>query len=180
MANSEAEQLSSFSDSDSPLERWVAKFAKVLLYIGMCAVIIMMLLTVIHAISRYLFNHPLLGTVSISSILLAMTIFAVGGYTQVVKGHIIVGILVDRLSKRNRAIVDSFSYVICLIVITLAFWQSVLQTFILMNQGTQISTLFLPQFAFFFMVALGWGVFSLVIALHLRHTFATALGRTRN
>jgi TRAP-type C4-dicarboxylate transport system permease small subunit len=180
LTNSETEQLGFFSHPDSPMERRVAKFAKVLLYIGMCNVLTMMFLTVTHAVSRYAFNQPLLGVVSISSILLAMTIFAVGGYTQVVKGHIIVGILVDRLSERKRAIVDSFTYIICLVILALAFWQSILQTLILMKAGTLSGVLLLPQFVFFFIVAIGWGVFSLVMALQLRRMFSIALGRTRN
>ncbi|MFC2045550.1 TRAP transporter small permease [Chloroflexota bacterium] len=180
MTNSDATQPGTFPHPDSPLERRVAKFAKVLLYIGMCNAIIMMSITVTHAVSRYAFNQPLLGLVSISSLLLATMIFAVAAYTQVVKGHIIVGVLVDRLSERKRAIVDSITYIICLLILALAFWQSLLQTILMMKSGALMLVLQSPQFFVFFIITLGWGVFSLVVALQLRHIIPTALGRTKN
>jgi len=178
LAKTIAEEQDRFSQQDSIIEKRVAKVAKIVLYIGMCNVIVIMFLTVSHAISRYIFNQPLFSLVSISSLLLAIMIFAVGAYTQVVKGHIIVGVIVDRLSERKRAIIDSFTYIICLVVLALAFWQSVLQGIFMVRAGTTSGILHLPQFIFFFIIALGWGVFSLVIVLQLRHMLFTAFRRT--
>ena len=180
MAIGETAQPWTFPNPDSPLERRVARFAKILLYVGMCNAIVMMAITVTHAVSRYVFNQPLLGLVSVSSLLLATMIFAVGAYTQVVKGHIIVGVLVDRLSPRKRAIVDSATYIICLIILGLAFWQSLLTGFNMMATNTVTAIINFPKFAVYFLIALGWGTFSLVIVLQLRHMFAIALGRAKN
>ena len=179
MANNEIMQSSSFPDLDSPLERRVVKFAKVLLYIGMCNALIMMILTITHAISRYAFDEPLLALASVSAMLLATMIFAVGSYTQAVKGHVVVGIFVDRLSERKQAIIDSFTYIICLMIVALAFWQSVLQA-VQMMSTTATTQAFVPLFAVYFFIALGWGAFSMMLILQLRHIFRRALGRRKS
>jgi len=180
LANNEAEQTGSFPNPASRLETRVAKFPTIPLYIGMGNAIAMMLLTVTHAISRYAFNNPLLGLVSISSLLLATMIFAVGSYTQVVKGHVIVGIFVDRLSERKRAIVDGFTYTLCLVIVTLAFWQSILKAITMIGAKTLTEVGNFPQFAVYFIIAFGWGSFSLILVLQLRHIFKKAFGRKKN
>lgn len=180
MANHKAEHISSFPNPESRLERGVTKFAKILLYIGMCNAIVMMIFTVTHAVSRYAFNQPLLGVVSISALLLATMIFAVGAYTQVVKGHVIVGVLVDRLSERKRAIVDGFTYTICLIIITLAFWQSLMQLIKVIGTRTPMEILNSPQSAVYFIITIGWGTFSLILILQLRQIFKKAFGSRKN
>ncbi len=63
-----------------------------------------MLLDTFDVIGRYLFNHPIIGTMEISTILMAAMILLGLGYTQSQKANIRIEILVSRYPPRVKAI----------------------------------------------------------------------------
>ena len=119
------EEVNFFSPQDAPWERRTAKILRVLSYVGMVFVVAMMALTVVHATGRYVFNKPVLGVVEMSCFMLVLVIFFTGAYTMVLKGHIKVGVVVDRLPQRTQAIIDSITYILSLGFVVIALWQSV-------------------------------------------------------
>jgi len=64
-----------------------------------------------------------------------------GAYTMLVKGHISIGVLVDRFSERTQAIFDSVAYLICPGVAIVAVWQT-------LAQATYLIEVFLPNYYF--------------------------------
>ena len=175
----ENKETSFFSRQDSPWERRIADVLRVLGDVGMWFVVAMMALTVVHAIGRYLFNLPVPGLVELSSFMLVVVIFLTGAYTQVVKGHISIGLVIDRLSERTQAIIDSGTYILCLAVAIVAFWQSVARGIYILEAGYVSVVLGIPPFPFLFIVAFGWGILGLAILMHLIHFFLRAVRRLR-
>lgn len=175
----EKREANFFSPQDTPWQRRIASVLTVLGYVGMAAVLTMTVLTVIHAVGRYAFNRPLLGNVEISSFLLIFAIFFSGAYTQVVKGHVSIGLIVDRLSERTQAIIDSITYILCLAVAIVASWQAVAKGIYVMGTGTVTSVLGIYPFPFMFVVAFGWGIFGLAVLMHLIHSVSRAVRKPR-
>jgi TRAP-type C4-dicarboxylate transport system permease small subunit len=171
----ENKEVSFFSLQDAPWERRVAGTLRVLGYVGMAFVVAMMLLTVVHATGRYIFNKPVLGVVEMSSFMLIMVIFLTGAYTQVLKGHIRVGVVVDRLPERAQAIIDSLTYILSAGFVGIALWQAVVQGFHRMEEGYVSIILGIPPFPFLFVMAFGWGMLALALLMHLRYFLSKAV-----
>ena len=142
---------------------------------GIAFCFVMVFLTVRHGIGRYVFGEPLSGNVELSCFMLVILIFFVGAYTQVAKGHISIGIIVNRLSGRTRAVVDSFIHILCLIFTVLAAWQTVVQGINMIKTNYVSTILKIPHPPFVFVVAFGWGIFGLAIAMHLVHSLRRAV-----
>jgi TRAP-type mannitol/chloroaromatic compound transport system permease small subunit len=70
---------------------------------------------------RYVFNRPTIWAHEISALLYAVFFLLGGAYTLRWKAHINVDILYNRFSKRNRAIIDLFTwslfYLFCIVML---------------------------------------------------------------
>ena len=159
----------------SRLDRFPRAVALIAHYAGMVCIVTITLLIVVHVIGRYVFNKPILGQVELSLYLLITAVFLIIAHTQVVKGHTIIGIISDRYSKRTRAIVDIVTYVLCLALAIPACWQAVVQANYIKQSGQMSTVLHMPQFPVNYIVAVGWGLFSLVLLLQLVHSILTAV-----
>ena len=174
---SEAGESGFFSAQDSPLERRIAAVLKVLAYAGVVIIVALMFFTVAHSLGRYGFNRPIPGLAEVSSFMLITASFLVIPYTQVLKGHLAIGLLIDRLSERKRAIIDSFTHIICLLTAILILWRSVVEAFRMMRGDYVTQILGLPEFPIMAIVAAGWGLLALAILLHLIHFILRAVRR---
>lgn len=138
-------------------------------YAGMSLVLAMMFLTVVNAVGRYALNKTVTGIIELSTFLLVMIIFLSIAYVQVKNGHVMVGLIVDRLSPRTQAIIDSVTYTIGLAVSILVVWQTLLKGFDIRQTGEVSLTLSIPFFPFYFVAAFGWAIFSLATLMNLAH-----------
>ena len=152
-------------------ERRLTAVFKGFLYAGMAFIVIMMLITVVHAVGRYAFDQPIKGLVDLSSYLLVLSAFLVGAYTMAVKGHIAMGIFVDRLSQKPRMIIEGLGYIICLAISTLAAWQAVVRGNYMLDVMQSSPVLHIPNYPFVYFVAVGWAIFALAVIMQLVNLF---------
>lgn len=173
---SEEKKLDLFSNRASPWEKALSRILLGVLYFGMVVMIILMLLTVAHAIGRYAFDCPIEGLVELSCFMLVIIIFSTAACTEMEKAHIVIGTIVDRLSERNQAIIDSISYVLSLMLTLVAFWYTVEQGLYYIEEDYGSLILSIPHFPFVFFVAIGWITLAVAILLRLIH-FLKAIRR---
>jgi TRAP-type C4-dicarboxylate transport system permease small subunit len=159
----------------SGIERITGSVLKIIHYFGMVFTLLMMVLTTVHALGRYIFGLPVPGLVELSSYMLVTMIFLTAPYTEMVKGHIAIGVLVDRFSKRTQAIIDIFIYLICLAVSVIAGWQTFIRGFFIMEEKQVSTILSIPNAPFIFIVAIGWLLFSVAIMIHLVNSIFRAV-----
>jgi len=81
--------------------------------IGAATLTFMMLLTVADVLLRSV-ARPILGTYEVASILLAVVIGFSIPKVSMGNGHVYMEFLIDRLSVRNRAIMFTFTRVLCI------------------------------------------------------------------
>ena len=174
MAQSGSSSL--FSKQDAPWELRIVSVIKICSYIGMGAIVTMMVLTFVHSIGRYAFEFPIPGMVELSKVLLVLAIFMIVAYCQVERGHISVGLLIDRLSTKAQGIVDSVTYTICFVIGSIALWRTVVKGIYVFDQNPVSSNLRIPDAPFVMVVAFGWGILTIAIFLHLRHMYLRAAG----
>lgn len=135
------------------LNRILLKASIVLNIIGGTALTLMMFLTVADVILRA-FGHPILGTYEIVALSLALVIGFGIPKVSLDRGHVYMEILVDKLGGTGKAVLHTFTRLLCLFLFLLIGYN-------LFSVGTEFhlsgevsSTLKLP----FFPVAYGVGV----------------------
>lgn len=83
--------------------------------VGAVTLTFMMLLTVADVFLRA-FARPILGTYEIASILLAVVIGFSIPKVSLDKGHVYMEFLIERLSRRNKAIMFTFTRILCIVL----------------------------------------------------------------
>lgn len=103
------------------MSRLVQGLVFILKWISICSITLLMLFIIIGVIGR-LVGHPITSSIESAEILHFFAIVSAFSYTQLAKGHISVGLFVDRFSQRAQAAWDIVANVIGVIVcFTFAF-----------------------------------------------------------
>ena len=130
-----------------------------------------------NVIGRGFFGRPLKGTVDIVSLLGALIIAGAIAYTQVLKGHIRIDLLVGRLPPRIQHIIDGVVNFIGFALFAIISWQTVLFAKATFEIGELSEVLKLPLAPFAFVVASGCIALTLVLLLDLIKTVSKAVGK---
>ena len=138
-------------------------------YAGMAIVVIMMLLTVVNSVGRYALKFTVTGIIELSSFMLVMIIFLTIPAVQGKNGHVVVGLVVDRLSARAQAIIDAITYTIGLSLSILATWQAAEEGYRMSKTGEVSLTLSIPFSPFYYVLAFGFAMFSLATVILIIH-----------
>lgn len=142
-------------------------------YGGCVFLFLLMLLVVAHVMGRYLFNLPIPGAVELIQFSMVFVVFLGFGYCAAQQGNVRVDLLVARLPRRTRAIIDTITCLLSIGIVSLITWQGVVQAVDLRYSGHVSGVLRIPHFPFMILLVFGCGVFALVLAAEffefLRH-----------
>jgi TRAP-type C4-dicarboxylate transport system permease small subunit len=138
------------------------KFSGLLKAIGAIAIVLMMMLTVVDVIGRYL-KHPIFGSVELVGFLAAIIVATALPYTHKVDGHVGVEILVRLLSKRKQIIIDIITQTISLVLFSLVTWQMFLYAEELKRTGEVSMNLQFEIHYIAYLITFGLLVFSITI-----------------
>jgi len=141
-----------------------------LCYGGMFLLVPMMLLTAGDVIGRVAWSRPIPGAVELSSYMLAVFILMGVAYTHQVKGHVRVGMLVSRLPERVGLILDVFTTLLSLFIISILAWQGWV---VGIEERTVSDMLRIPQLPFRLLVS----VAALFLCLELLVDLVDSLGK---
>lgn len=150
-------------------ERGVANVLRMCQNIGMGLLVALVLLTVAHVVGRSFFKSPIFGVTEVSSFMVVSLVFLSGAYNIVINRHITIDFIVKRFPERHRAVIESFIYIICLVLAALALWQCIVRGIWIMHAGQTTNLLKIPHFPFIFVMAFGWGLFVVAILTYLFH-----------
>ncbi len=130
--------------------------------IGQFALAFAMFIIVANVFLRIPWN-PVPGTVEIVE-LSGAVLYGMGiAYCAVMKGHIMVGVLVDRFSLRVQAIVDIFTTIIALYFTFMLSRELFVFAARMMSRGYTTTNLQLPVFPAIYLVAIGFVILALVL-----------------
>lgn len=138
--------------------------------IGAACLIGMTALTCFDVVGR-LFKHPIFGSVELVSFMGVMAVAFALGNTHEAKSHIGVELLVMRLSRKWRAIIDGTTQTISLLFFGLVTWRMFDYALKMQQSGEVSMNLRLPEYLLIFVVALCFIVFSLVILKNIFESF---------
>jgi len=86
----------------------------------------MMLMVVCDVTGRYLFNRPVHGTMEITEFIMVAVVFFTLAHTQAIGGHIKVELLLERMSRRVRLLLEVITYFFGMVIFALIGWQGVM------------------------------------------------------
>ena len=130
-------------------------------YIGNFALAGMMLLTTTDVVGRYFFNAPVLGAYEITEYLMLIMVFSFLALAQSAKVHINVDIVFSHLPAGLRNFLERFNHLVCLLMMILVTWMSVLRVFELRRTGEASVLLKIPDYPFAAFLVIGCLVFSI-------------------
>ncbi len=85
---------------------------------------IMMVLTTVDVVCRYIFNRPIPSVYTICEFLLIGVVFPAQGYVQRIKGNIRVDIIIDKVKGPPRLAFELAALVLALVTFAIVFWES--------------------------------------------------------
>lgn len=157
------------------IEVFLSRVIRAALYTGMAAVVLLMFVTVVHSVGRYAFDQPVPGIIELSGYLLVSAVFLIAPYAMLKKQHITIGLLVDSRSVRTQSIIDSITFLICIVFSATTTWQTFFQANYMMKTGQASAILHISNYPFYYLVGVGWALFSLAILKHLVHSVRRAI-----
>jgi TRAP-type C4-dicarboxylate transport system permease small subunit len=144
-----------------PIEKGIRKIENGFLIIGVGMLLVMMFLGAGDVLGRYLFNHPIKGALEVSQLMMAGVALLCWGYTQAIKSHINIEILLMRYPARVQSIINFFSLILTIVVFGLITWQSTLIAVETLKQHRMLENIPFPLFPFKFLVPVGASVLCL-------------------
>jgi len=138
---------------------WIAGFFLAAITVLTCADIVLRLVW-----------RPILGAVELSAFFGAVVTAFSLGYTQMMKGHVVVDIFVERFPKKTRRVLNMISYLICMIFFALLAWQISKHATNLWRTREITETLRIAFYPFVYAVAIGCIILSLVLLKDLLNT----------
>lgn len=150
------------ANSVSLLASGTERISGVVNTIGVAVLAGMMFLTAIDVGLRYLLRMPIKGAYEISQFMLVIVVFLAIAYTGVRRSHVGVTGLVSWFPETVRRIISSLNPIICIYVLFLIIWQSVVRALWLEGKGAESPVLEIPIHPFLFVVTFGSLLLSLV------------------
>ncbi len=157
----------------------VSPATRIISIVGAVVLAIMMLLTAADVILRYLFSRPIAGSYELTVFMMSLLVAFSLAYTGVQKAHIRIDVVINKLSDRVRAFIDSITYLVSVGILGVITWQSILYAQMLKAGGNTSGTLFIPIYPFVYAVAFGSALLAIVFFINLLEFVSQTTQKTR-
>ena len=144
--------------------------------IGAASLVGMMALTCVDVVGRY-FKHPVFGSVELVTFMGVFVVAMSLPFTHQTNGHIGVEIIISKLSRKSRAIVDIITGLLSFGLFSTVTWQMFEYSYKMRKSGEVSMNLELPEYMIIFMVAFCFVIFSCIIAKGVFQNFAKLRGK---
>jgi len=151
------------------VERFVYWASKGLHLVAQLLLFFMMLLITFDVLGRYLFHHPIKGSVDLTELALTVIIFFSIAYTHWKREHISIDFLMERFPLRVQWIADSVINLLITVLMVLMSWSMFENAQRLLRSNTVSADVGLPVYIFAFLATVGTIVFALTALFYAVH-----------
>jgi len=120
---------------------------------------------VVNIVLRVLIRKPLLGTMDYVTLLEALTIALALAYCGLKNGHIAVDLIIQRLSDKSQAIIDTVTNIVSLIFWAISSWYMLDYARTMANSNLMAPTIQMPLYPIIYLIAFGLITLCLVLVL---------------
>jgi TRAP-type C4-dicarboxylate transport system permease small subunit len=150
------------------IEKAIEKYVvKAIAIVAIAILLLFMLLTVADVAMRYLFNHPLLGSMEIIKTSMVMLSFLVLGWTTYEKGHVRLDTIIKRLPKNTQRIMNIVFHLLSSFLMTFMTYSFIKETIYRFDIGEKTVALKIPVYVIYGIADIGLVITSLVLVLQL-------------
>lgn len=104
-------------------ESIITKITRALHTVSCILLFLLMFLTVADVIGRYFFNTPIKGTMEITELTVALTVFFTIGYAQIKGDHLEIDFILMKMRNKTQNILKFVIYSVVTAVLFLLTWQ---------------------------------------------------------
>jgi len=145
------------------LNKLIAGMIVVLKWIGSMTLAIMMFLTAVDVVCRYILNRPILGSMELVEYMMAVAIPFSVAYCAFCKAHVAVDFIFDHFPKLVQKIIAFPIKILTLLLVLVITWQSYLNIIETYESKMTSAVLLIVSYPFVIPMAVGMGVFSLIL-----------------
>ncbi|MBW2030269.1 MAG: TRAP transporter large permease subunit [Deltaproteobacteria bacterium] len=153
----------SFETGFGKFKEGTYRLSRVINGAGVFLLLAIMFLLVAEVISRRFFSRSFTGTYEVVQFMLVTLVFLGVAYTGTKKDHIVVDLVLSRFSPRFQHLVDSLTTFLSFSLLGLITWRNILRARELWLKGEVSYLLSVPFFPFYYLLAFGCAVLSLVL-----------------
>ena len=146
---------------------------KAFVFVGLGVFFLIVPYTTIDVILRYFFNSPMLGSVELGEISMAILLFLCMGSTTRFKEHLSVEIFASRLDPNKQVILERIGYLMGFILFALIVWQGTKIGLKMWHRNETTAILDLPRYGFRLLLPIGAFLACLESILHFIKTFTS-------
>ena len=95
--------------------------------VGLTALFLMIILTFVDVVMRYIFNHPLEGQTDLTEVMMIVAIFLAVAHTQNEKGHISIDLITTKLAPKARIAMEFITTLLGLGTFVIVIWRTLVQ-----------------------------------------------------
>ena len=139
---------------------------------GVVSLMGMMLLMVVDVCLRRIFSRPITGSFELVQFIMIILVYLGLAYTAIRKAHISVELIVARFSERIQVLIESITLFLSLGLFVLITWRNIIRAEQLRLEQQTSPLLSIPTFPFYYILAFGCGVLSLVLLIQLIETLS--------
>ena len=129
-------------------ERFNQKLSEWIEWVGLIAIILMMLITTVDVLGAKLFKTPIFGALDIMMIAQLIAMSFAAAITLIISRHVQVDFFVMLLPKRIQALVDCLVNLLGLFLFALIVWRLIVYGYDLQTGGEVSSTARIPFYPF--------------------------------
>jgi TRAP-type C4-dicarboxylate transport system permease small subunit len=137
------------------------RFNRWMHYVAGVGLTAMLAVQVANIIGRKGFQFPILGTVEMTRMLLAVVVFLGLAYSEDLGDHITIDLIYVRVGPRARVALDLFSNVFSIAIVGLVSWQLFRYVLFTRRSGEDTGTLDWPIWPFVLVAAIGSALYAL-------------------
>ncbi|WP_028574558.1 TRAP transporter small permease subunit [Desulfonatronovibrio hydrogenovorans] len=160
----------------SRLEKFIFAMTRKTSQVAQAALVLVMLVIVANIIMRSWWK-PLPGSYELVELLGAVILSMGAAYCAMTRGHVTVSLLVDKLPKTGQAIVDLFTSLVSFIFISAIGWGLIKYGTMVSKRSLETSTLGIPLYPFYYLVAIGLMMLALTALLELLKSVLILIGK---
>jgi len=149
------------------LEKTLSDVAHRVSNVGQGVLMVMVLLVVVDIILRRLFNSPLPWSLEVVEVMLVVVVFFSVAYCGARRAHVSIDVLISRFPPKARAIVDTFTYILGIVLFGVMAWGGAASAMGKWDTHHITGILPIPIYPFAFVVAFGSLLLALVLLAQL-------------
>jgi TRAP-type C4-dicarboxylate transport system permease small subunit len=155
---------------DAYIEKLIRVITRVLLTISAAVLVMMMLLTAVDVVMRYIFKLPIPGAFELAEYMMAFIVPFAIAYCAGQKGHVSVELFYNKFPEFLKITLRIFMSVLIFLFASLMTWQNILHIGETYGDRLASAVLLIPTYPFIIPVFIGLGVYALVVLLRLFHS----------